>query len=229
MQRTIKKTGLALLATLSLLTGCDSSSTSKTSGDTTLLGLSSYTKDDLNATQKASLAYMWHEEKLAHDLYLALSAVNYSMPLAMIPIKSEIVHMQYVEELVAWYNIDVTDLPDYNASYSAEELDAMEPGIFALEEVQNLYNTLYNFGETNLTSSLQAGCMVEVLDVDDLDAYIAQSKENKALLDTFTILREGSYKHYWKFHDTLKDIDGVGCAFSRDGVDYNKTGEYPNY
>ena len=69
--------------------------------------------------------------------------------------------------------------------------------------------------------------MVEVVDVDDLDAFIEQSKGNQALIDTFTILREGSYKHYWKFHETLFAIDSVGCAFERDGVDYNKTGVYP--
>lgn len=229
MTQTMKKAGLTLLATLSLLTGCDGSSTSKTTEETTLLGLSSYEKIDLNTTQKASLAYMWHEEKLAHDLYLALNEVNPSMPLAMIPVKSEIVHMQYVEELVAWYDIDVTDLPDYNASYSAEELDAMEPGIFAVDEIQNLYNTLYNFGEANLTSSLQVGCMVEVVDVDDLNAYIAQAGENRALIDTFEILRADSYKHYWKFDETLK-ANGIenGCCSA--GEAYCKgTEDFPAY
>ncbi|WP_345975996.1 DUF2202 domain-containing protein [Sulfurimonas sp. HSL3-7] len=225
MRHTLK-TGAALLTILYLFTGCDSSTTSGTT-DSSLLGLSGYDKIDLNTTQKESLAYMWHEEKLAHDLYLALNAVNPSMPLAMIPVKSEIIHMQYVEDLVAWYDIDVTNIPDYNTSYSAAELDALAPGEFAMDEVQNLYNTLYNLGEENLTSSLQVGCIVEVTDVNDLNRYIEQAGENRALIDTFEILRAGSYKHYWKFHDTLKVIDGIGCAFFRDGVDYNKTGEYP--
>ncbi len=225
------KTALALLTSLYLLTGCDSSTTEEitlpTVEDTTLLSLSTYTKVDLNASQTESLAHMWHEEKLAYDLYMELGTTWNIMQMKMIAGNSEIVHMQYVEDLVAWYDINVTDVPDYNASYSAEELDAMAPGTFALPAIQQLYWDLNTSGQPSKVNALQIGCIVEVVDVDDLDNYIAQAEGNQALIDTFTILRSGSYIHYWKFHDTLFAIDGVGCAFSRDGVDYNKTGVYP--
>jgi hypothetical protein len=225
------KTALLLLTTLFLWTGCDSSTTetivTPTVEDTTLLGLSGYTKVDLNATQTASLAYMWHEEKLAYDLYMELGSLWNISPMKMIAGNSEIVHMQYVEELVAWYDINITDVPDYNVSYSAAELDAMVPGTFAIPAIQALYDDLNASGQPSKVDSLQVGCIVEVTDVNDLNAYIEQSAGNQALIDTFTFLRTGSYKHYWKFHDTLEAIDGVGCAFTRDGVDYNKTGEYP--
>lgn len=226
------KTALALLASLYLLTGCDSSTTEKITlpvvEDSTLLGLSTYTKVDLNASQTESLAHMWHEEKLAYDLYMELGNLWNIMQMKMIAGNSEIVHMQYVEDLVAWYDINVTDIPDYNASYSADELAAMAPGTFALPTTQNLYDDLNLSGQPSTVEALQVGCIVEVLDVDDLNNYIAQAEGNQAIIDTFTLLRSDSYMHYWKFHNTLLLIDGVGCAFSRDGVDYNKTGEYPN-
>ena len=226
------KTALALLASLYLLTGCDSSTsetiTQSVAEDTSLLGLADYTKVDLNASQTESLAHMWHEEKLAYDLYMELGTLWNISPMKMIAGNSESVHMQYVEELVAWYDINVTDVPDYNASYSAEELDDMAPGTFALPAIQTLYNDLNASGQPSKVNALQVGCIVEVVDVDDLNNYIAQAQGNQALIDTFVILRSGSYMHYWKFHDTLFAIDGVGCAFTRDGVDYNKTGEFPS-
>lgn len=222
------KTALILLTTLFLLTGCDSSTTETDTlpGDMTLLGLSSYTKVDLNATQTASLAYMWHEEKLAHDLYLALNKVNPAMQLKNIATKSESVHIQYVEDLVAWYDINVTDIPDYNASYSAEELDSIAAGEFAIDDIQNLYNTLYNEGDANVTESLKVGCKVEVIDVNDLDAFIEQSAQNQALVDTFTTLRAGSYEHYWTFHSALKKA-GISNGCCSLGKDYCKTDVYP--
>jgi len=222
------KTALALLSTLYLLTGCDSSTTESNTapGDMTLLGLSGYTKVDLNATQTASLAYMWHEEKLAHDLYLALNEVNPAMQLSNIATKSESTHIRYVEDLVGWYDINVTDIPDYNASYSAEELDAIPAGDFAIDDIQNLYNTLYNEGDANVTESLKVGCKVEVIDVNDLDTFIEQSTENQALIDTFTILRAGSYEHYWAFHSALKKA-GIANGCCSLGQYYCKTSVYP--
>jgi len=222
------KTALILMTTLFLWTGCDSSTTETGTlpGDMTLLGLSSYTKVDLNATQTSSLAYMWHEEKLAHDLYLALNAVNPAMQLSNIATKSESAHINYVEDLVEWYDINVTDIPDYNTSYSAEELDAMAAGEFAIDDIQNLYNTLYSEGSANKIESLKVGCKVEVIDVNDLDTFIDQSAGNQALVDTFTTLRAGSYEHYWTFHSALKKA-GINNGCCSLGQEYCKTDVYP--
>jgi len=170
---------------------------------------------------------MWHEEKLAYDLYMELGTLWNIMQMKMIAGNSEIVHMQYVEELVAWYDINVTDVPDYNASYSADELAAMAPGTFAIPAIQQLYWDLNTSGQPSKIDSLKVGCMVEVVDVNDLNNYIAAAEGNQALIDTFTILRAGSYTHYWKFDETLKGLSVTeGCCSV--GPEYCKTpDEYP--
>ena len=223
------KTMLAALTALYLLTGCDSSTPGTAiEEDPTLLGLSNYTQVELNSTQQYSLAFMWHEEKLAHDLYLALNEVNPADTLYTIPTNAESKHMQYVEDLVAWYDLNITNVGDYNVSYSAEELAAMAPGEFAIAEIQDLYDDLYTFGVQDLTTSLQAGCMVEVVDVDDLLMYLTQAEGNPALIDSFTILLLGSYKHYWAFDTALKDL-GVANGCCSLGAEYCKTtDEYPD-
>lgn len=237
MLNPVLRTSLIMATAILLTTGCDSSTTETvtipTIEDTSLLGLSSYTQVDINKTQRADLAYLWNEEKLAYDLYRELGAVwpdngaGTTNPMPMIANMSEVVHMQYVEDLVAWYDINVSDEPNFRAGYSAEELDAMLPGTFTIDAIFPLYDDLNTSGQPGFIDTLQVGCIVEVTDVDDLNVYIEQSLDNPALYDTFTLLRAESYKHYWKFHNTLFGLDGIGCAFSRDGVDYNKTDVYP--
>ncbi|MEN8147424.1 MAG: DUF2202 domain-containing protein [Campylobacterota bacterium] len=222
------KTTLTLLMSLYLLTGCDSSTSEEVtvSVDDTLLGLSNYIKVPLDNDQMYSLAYMWHEEKLAYDIYLELDKAVASPAHKNIANMSEIVHMQYVEELVEWYDINISNLADYTVEYSKEELETMPTGIFAVPEIQTLYDTLYAEGNVSLQASLEVGCKVEVVDVNDLDHFISISTGNAALIDSFDFLREGSYKHYWKFHNTLID-EGVteGCCSL--GAEFCKTDVYP--
>lgn len=178
------------------------------------IDLSNYTQEALTDEQKYSLAYMWHEEKLAYELYLALDALYPSQQLANIPTKSEIKHIALVEQLVAWYDLNISNVGgDYMIKYEAQELDAMPAGIFAIQEIQDLYDSLYAKGKSSQQSSLEVGCMVEVVDVNDLDADILLAEDNAALVDTFNILRNGSYNHYWAFDKGLKNL-GVtdGCC-----------------
>ncbi len=224
------KTVLALLTSLYLFTACDSSSTSGDIiiTDDTLLGLSDYEKVPLDNDQMYALSFMWHEEKLAYDIYLELNKVNPAPQLNNIATKSEIVHMQYVEELVEWYDINISNLADYTIEYSKEELEAMPTGSFAIADIQNLYDALYAEGNVSLQASLEVGCKVEVTDVNDLDHYISISTGNDALIDSFNILIEGSYKHYWAFDSALKGLPTPvieGCCSL--GTDFCKTDIYP--
>jgi len=188
----------------------------------------SYDAADLNDTQKYSLAYMWHEEKLAHDLYLALNAVNPATQLYSIATNGETTHVSMVETLVKNYDINISNFDNnYTVAYSEAELRAMVPGSFAIPAVQQLYDDLYARGIPTLAASLEVGCIVEVVDVDDLNRYIAVAGENSYLVDTFEYLRAGSYNHYWAFDAALKDLGVVdGCCSL--GDTYCKTAEaYP--
>ena len=124
---------------------------------------------ELNDDQKYALAYMWNEEKLAKDIYLALSDLHPHNTLYNIATRSETQHEAAVEALVQKYDINITNLQDYTVSYSEEELRSLAPGSYAVPEIQTLYNTLHEKGSESLQDALEVGCMVEVTDVEDLD------------------------------------------------------------
>ncbi len=195
------------------------------------INISTYPESNLTDDQKYALAYMWNEEKLAKDIYLALYKVQPVMQLEKIGANAETRHEQMVEDLVAKYDINITNLTDYTVKYSEEELRAMPSGTYGIDKIQNLYNALYEKGSKSQIDAAEVGCMVEVTDITDLDEYISVAEETDAtdLIDVFSNLREGSYSHYWAFDSALKNL-GVseGCCSLGviDGVDYCHP-EYP--
>lgn len=208
--------------------GCgDSQKVAEDTGYSAILDLDSFPLATLNSEQKFALAHMWNEEKLAHDLYLALNEVQAASQFVNIATKSEVTHIELVENLVARYDINITNLADYTIAYSEAELRAMDAGVFGVSEIQTLYNDLYNRGKINLQAALEVGCIVEVVDVDDLNIYINDTSYPEDLVSTFKILRDGSYKHYWAFDGALKQR-GVseGCCVLGDTYCKNST-EYP--
>jgi len=194
----------------------------------------SYTVDsdysNLTDEQKHALAYMWHEEKLAYDIYVVLNENTPSDQLKNIANKSETKHIELVQDLVEKYNLDITSAVDYENGYSEEVLESMPIGEYKISKIQDLYNILYDKGINSLQDALEVGCIVEVTDIDDLDKYIDESEGAQDLIDTFTILRDGSYKHYWSFDKGLKNlgIENGCCSLGViDGIDYCHE-EYPN-
>lgn len=213
---------------------------------TLVIGCGGESKDEssvemsaLNEDQKYALAYMWHEEKLAYDIYLELNSahgnVDDTQVLESIATMSETKHIASVEGLVEAYDINITNVDNnYTIAYSEAELRTMPVGSFAIDAVQNLYDALYAKGENSIEDALEVGCMVEVVDIDDLNHYIDVADDNQALVDSFVFLRQGSYKHYWKFNDALKLLrnSDEGCCLvhtsSGTTLDYCKTeAEYP--
>jgi len=223
------KSILVMIFTLTFFTACqdvDSADSQNSEMPQASINLSNYTQDALTDEQKYTLAYMWHEEKLAYDLYQALDAVYPSNQLANISTKSEIKHIALMEQLVEWYDLNISNVGgDYMVEYSPEELSKMPQGVFAIAEIQDLYDTLYTKGTLSQQASLEVGCMVEVVDVNDLDEDIALAEDNNALVDTFNILRDGSYNHYWAFDRGLKNM-GVTDGCCSLGSDYCHP-EYP--
>lgn len=107
----------------------------------------------LTDEQKDMLVVMADEEKLAHDLYVALGA-QWDEPIFARIAQSETRHQEAVRKMLARYEIDdpTIDLP---------------PGEFSDEAVQELYTTLLAKGQVSTTEALQVGVLVEE---DDLDA-----------------------------------------------------------
>ncbi len=223
-------TGLTLLTTLLLITGCGDSSetldsTTSTSTQAAALDLNNYEQQDINSEQMYTLAYMWHEEKLAYEIYLELNRVYPTQQLENIATNSEINHIALVEDLVSWYDINVTNLADYSINYSQEELAAMPVGVYAIDAIQSLYDVLYAKGIQSPQDALEVGCMVEVTDVTDLEEDLIIADDNQAIIDTYNILLDGSYNHYWAFDKGLKNI-GITDGCCSLGSDYCHP-EYP--
>jgi len=224
----IYTTAITLMTTLLLFSGCGDTLKENAGSNYDMqmsIDLSTYSQDALTDEQKYALAYMWHEEKLAHEIYLALNTIYPSKQFVNIATKSEIKHIALVQNLVAWYDLNITNIPDYTVNYSAEELASIPAGTYAIDEIQSLYDTLYAKGIGSKQAALETACMVEVTDVNDLDVDIILAGDNAALVDTFNILRNGSYNHYWAFDKALKNL-GVSDGCCSLGATYCKPG-YP--
>ena len=211
------------------LAGCDSDSDDSIVNGKNVYDVYSYPTYTLTEDMKYSLAYMWHEEKLAKDIYLALAAVYSNDKMTMIAEHGEVNHITMVQDLVEKYDLNITNLNDYEISYTEAELEALAAGEFAVPELQTLYDDLYAEGSVSAEAALKVGCKVEVTDINDLTLYISQAGEAEDLVDVFTYLRSGSYKHYWAFDAELKTL-GVaeGCCSVGvvNGIDYCHN-EYP--
>ncbi len=182
---------------------------------------------DLNLTdeQKYAIAYMWNDEKMAHDLYLALYDIFPNKTLYNIATKAETTHKSIVENLAKTYDINITNYQNgYGEHYSQEDLDKYGAGEFFIPAVQQTYDTLYNQGSKSEIDALKVGCMVEVVDVDDLDKYLDVVKDKPDITSAFENLRSGSYNHYWAFDTALKNL-GVSNGCCSLGDEYCKTPE----
>lgn len=183
----------------------------------------------LTAEQQDSLYYMWNEEKLAKDLYLALNAVYPANALYNIATNSESQHVNSMEGLLNKYQLTQNVINAYNQANPTQvpitQLSEIPAGVFTVPSLQTLYNTLYQEGIISANAALQAGCKVEVTDVTDLNQDIIDAGNAKDLVTFFEILRAGSYNHYWSFDNALKKA-GVtnGClSASVDGSTFPKT------
>ena len=181
----------------------------------------------LTHEQKETLAYMWDEERLARDLYLALNSLTPSNTLYNIATNAETQHIISVEALIKKYDLNILNTTDFSGGYSAEALEAINDNEFITPVLTTLYNDLYTLGSQSLEDALKAGCMVEVTDINDLDRDIEIVEGAEDVVIVFENLRKGSYSHYWAFDGALKNM-GVSDGCCAVGDEYCKTTEdYP--
>jgi len=186
----------------------------------------------LSQALKDSITYMYNEEGLAYDVYTNIYKIQAVRQLQNIAENSEVKHIDAVNELAIKYDLNITQYPDTDVPYSIDDINRYGSGEYPVEPIQELYNLLYDKGIQSQKDALEVGCMVEVVDIDDLDGYIAQAVDSNAsdVLDVFTFLRNGSYAHYWSFDDGLKNM-GVtdGCCSLEPALGHDFCHpEYPN-
>ncbi len=236
MNHVIKKiltTGFLLSVSASLVacgSGSDNSSTGSGNGggQTPAGDLPAKVQDAIDGplsglTQNVrdTLTYMYSEEGLAHDIYLNIYSLQPVKQLENIAKKSEVKHIDAVNQLARKYDLNMTQYPDTDIPYSIEGIGN---GTYPVAQVQYLYNILYDKGIQSQKDALGVGCMVEVVDITDLDDYIktAQASNASDVLTVFEFLRDGSYNHYWAFDKGLKNM-GIteGCCSVPDALGYH--------
>ena len=172
---------------------------------------------------KDAIAYMGNEERLAYDVYMNLyeyhdaNSNTQIMQLQNIAQNSEMTHVGIVQALAQKYDLGQDDLSNVETAVADNSVafEDMPRGVYDVPAVQELYDLLYDKGVASKQAALEVGCMVEVVDIDDLDEYIELAEESHAadVVDAFNVLRDGSYSHYWAFDKGLKSM-GVtdGCC-----------------
>jgi len=146
--------------------------------------------------EAAGLLYMREEEKLAHDLYLALYE-RWGLPIFSNIASSEATHTAAVEGLLEQFGLD-------------DPASETAPGVFQDPTLQALYNDLVSRGSESLAAALQAGALVEEVDIQDLTDRIRQT-DHPQIVQVYNNLMDGSENHLRAF---------VQQYISRTGLDY---------
>jgi hypothetical protein len=138
----------------------------------------------LTADQKTTLATMADEEKMAHDLYVALAAKYPDLTQFARVAQSETRHLAAVRSMLDRYGI-------------ADPTAGKAAGEFATASIQATYDKLLA-GATSSTAALAAGVTVEKADIADLAA--AQSGLTAPdVLTLYTHLSTASQHHLTAF------------------------------
>ena len=182
-----------------------------------------------------TLSYMGNEERLAYDVYNEFYRQYGTKQFTNIATKSEYKHITAVQELIQKYllsddsNFTNVDLP--KLGYMNTAIEDMEAGTYDIAIIQGLYDSLVSQGSRSEIDALKVGCIIEVVDVNDLndDITLAENENATDIVTVFNFLRDGSYNHYWSFDKGLKNkgvSDGCCSLGTIDGTNYCHP-EYP--
>ena len=144
----------------------------------------------LSEIEKNDLLFLREEEKLARDIYI-YAFNKYQNDVFNSISQSEQKHIDNVQNLLNKYSI-----PDPAST---------QMGIFNNVELQSLYDQLKSRVDISPEESLKVGAMIEELDINDIDDFIANTSNSK-LLSMYDKLYCGSKNHIRSFTEQLKAI-----------------------
>ena len=146
----------------------------------------------LSSAESDALAYMREEEKLAHDVYIALYE-KWGLSIFQNIAASEQTHTDAIKTLLDRYG-----LPDPASD---------QTGVFTNPELQDLYNSLVARGSTSLEGALKVGVDIEEIDILDLEERLAQTS-SADIQKVFSNLLRGSNNHLRSFTTQLEKQTG---------------------
>ncbi len=142
------------------------------------------------ATDAANILFIKQEEKLARDVYQALYAKWGHTAFKNIA-AAEQQHMDAMDGLIARYGLTDTT--------------PAEAGKFTYPELQALYDELIASGSQSLQQALQAGVLIELTDIADIQAALDATKE-LPIRRVLTNLQNASRNHLSAFNTALSRL-----------------------
>lgn len=144
------------------------------------------------AAEAASLTSLREEEKLAHDVYVALDAQS---PAFANIAASEQSHTDAVRALLDRYGL-------------ADPAAGRAVGSFTDAGFQRLYGQLVSAGQMSREGALQVGAEIEELDLADI-ARMQSTATHSDVLNTLSNLARGSRNHLRAFWSQLAAAGGT--------------------
>jgi hypothetical protein len=160
------------------------------------LGQAGQPAGGITTTDANNILFMKQEEKLARDVYLALSEKWDHATFAHITV-SEQRHMDAVDGLIQRFSL--TDTTPEAA------------GAFTIPELQALYDELLAEGGKSLAAALKVGVLIEETDIEDLDEALAATQD-PTVTRVMTNLRRGSANHLAAFNRAIAALEAPGTA-----------------
>jgi len=127
---------------------------------------------------------MREEEKLAHDVYQYLYE-KWGLPVFKNIVASEQTHTDAIKTLLDRYQI-------------ADPAAGNEPGVFASDDLQALYDQLIAQGSQSSAAALGVGVAIEKLDISDLEQQLAMTTHSD-ITTVYKNLLRGSQNHLQAF------------------------------
>lgn len=138
----------------------------------------------------ATLKWMREEEKLARDIYVAMST-KYSQNIFKNIAASEQKHFDAIGEKLVLYGIE------------DPAMDA--PGFFSVQELQDMYDALLAKGWISYADALEVGVAIEEEDIVDLVAAL-DGTTSQPLTKTYQQLLNASENHLRSFDKLLSRL-----------------------
>lgn len=194
----------SLLFVVATLVACGGQDPSLGGGDAAIVDDAGVT----TAEESLALQSLREEEKLAHDVYVALDA---RAPVFANISASEQTHTDAVRTLLLRYGV-----PDPAQGRAA--------GSFTNLTFQTLYGALTTRGSASTVAALQVGAEIEELDITDIRAMraVVTRPDVSATLDT---LERGSRNHLRSFWRQLQSAGGTYTPSHLDAASFRAIAE----
>ena len=141
----------------------------------------------ISAEDIENLVWMREEEKLAHDVYVALFDL-WQVPVFDNISQAETAHTEAVKSLLDSYGIE-------------DPAVGNDPGIFTNPDIQTLYDDLVAQGSRSLVDALEVGAYIEEMDILDLRERESTVADIDRVYDN---LERGSRNHLRAFIGNLE-------------------------